>query len=285
MASIRRIFLLASGATTALVAAFPAQAEDLLAAPSAMAESTETTAAVESEAAATSVETTELETHHHLTHGSVATILPTGLDHSKEINNETHAATQQVDQPSAAAAIDVSTVTFEGAASTSAETFFTETEVAETPVDMAAGQEVAQVTRPLYRGVSPFYVGIGGNIGIVDSDESAIGDFGFNVISKISLGPRFSVRPMASISEDDFSLAIPLTYNFNPVEIGELNVYPALGAGVDIADDIGLLVNGSVDLPISREFTLNGQLNWRATNDTGLGLSLGIGYNFPFFFE
>ncbi|HEY9888948.1 MAG TPA: outer membrane beta-barrel protein [Candidatus Obscuribacterales bacterium] len=148
-----------------------------------------------------------------------------------------------------------------------------------------ATTEVAQVTRPLYRGVSPFYIGVGGTIGIVDSDDSAVGDFGFNVFGKISLGPRFAVRPMLQFSEDDFNVAVPVTYNFNPLDIKGVSVYPSLGAGVDFGDEIGLLINGGIDVPISRQFTLNSQLNWRVTDDTGLGLSLGVGYNFPVFFE
>lgn len=164
-----------------------------------------------------------------------------------------------------------------------AETPSTETELAAAIV--AQGEEVAQVTRPLYRGVTPFYLGIGGNIGIVDSDKSAVGDFGFNIISKISLGPRFAVRPTVQFSEDEISVAIPVTYNFNPIEAGQFSIYPSLGGGVDIGSDVGLLINGGVDIPISRAFTLNSQINWRVTEDTGVGLSLGVAYNFPVFFE
>ncbi len=149
-------------------------------------------------------------------------------------------------------------------------------------------QEVAQVTRPLYRGASPFYLGVGGNVGIIDSNESATGDFGLALISKISLGPRFSLRPSLVISEDKVSLPVPLTYNFDPISAGEnIAVYPFAGVGADISFDgeTGLLLNGGVDIPISRAFTLNAQTNWRVTGDFGLGLILGVGYNFPFFFE
>ena len=59
----------------------------------------------------------------------------------------------------------------------------------------------------------------------------------------------------------------------------------SLGGGIDIGSDLGLLINGGVDIPISRAFTLNSQINWRVTEDTGLGLSLGVAYNFPVFFE
>lgn len=149
------------------------------------------------------------------------------------------------------------------------------------------GEQVAQVTRPLYEGVTPFYVGVGGNIGIIESRESATGDFGFSVISKISLGPRFAVRPSLIITENRTSLTAPLTYNFRPVQISGINVHPFVGAGIDIPFDqeVGLLINGGVDIPISRQFTLNAQTNWRVTSDFGLGLTIGVGYNFPFFFE
>lgn len=149
------------------------------------------------------------------------------------------------------------------------------------------GQQIAQETRPLYQGVTPFYVGVGGNIGIIESSESATGDFGFSVISKVSLGPRFALRPSLVITEKRTSLTVPLTYNFSPIEVGGVNVHPFLGAGIDVPFDqeVGLLINGGVDIPISRQFTLNAQTNWRVTSDFGLGLTIGVGYNFPIFFE
>lgn len=178
----------------------------------------------------------------------------------------------------------------DGPVSTSAASFFEETTIADAPEATASetpseSQEIAQVTRPLYRGVSPFYIGVGGNIGIADSDQSGVGDFGFNIISKVSLGPRFSVRPTAQISEDNFSVAIPVTYNFNPLEVKGFSIYPALGGGIDIGDDVGILVNGTIDIPISQQFTVNSQVNWRVSEDGGLGISLGLGYNIPLFFE
>lgn len=176
---------------------------------------------------------------------------------------------------------------FDGTVSTSAETLLAEAPTATETVN-GEGTEVAQVTRPLYRGITPFYVGLGGNIGIVDSeDESAIGDFGFTVISKVSLGPRFSVRPSFIVSEDETSLSVPLTYNFNPIQAGDLPLYPSAGVGADIPfdGDVGLILNGGVDVPISRQFTLNAQTNFRITDEFGMGLILGVGYNFPFFFE
>ncbi len=145
--------------------------------------------------------------------------------------------------------------------------------------------DIAQVTRPLYRGVAPFYLGVGGNLGLISSDKSATGDFGFNIISKVSFGPRFSLRPMLQFSEEEFNVTLPITYNFNPLTLGGFSFYPSAGGGVDFGSDIGFLVNAGVDVPISRDFTLNSQVNWRVTEDTGLGISFGVGYNFPVFFE
>jgi hypothetical protein len=170
--------------------------------------------------------------------------------------------------------------------STSADSFLTETAVETAQVQEDA--DVAQVSRPLYRGVAPFYLGVGGNLGIIDSSQSAVGDFGFNIISKISLGPRFSLRPMFQFSEGESNMTLPLTYNFNPVNLGGFSLYPAAGAGVDFGgffSDISFLLNAGVDVPISRDFTLNSQVNWRVTESTGLGISFGVGYNFPLFFE
>ncbi|MGP1375405.1 MAG: hypothetical protein ACTS3T_21440 [Almyronema sp.] len=152
------------------------------------------------------------------------------------------------------------------------------------PTDNA---QIAQVTRPLYRGVAPFYLGIGGNIGVGDDDASAVGDFAFAVISKVSLGPRFAVRPSLLVSEEDVSLAVPLTYNINPIQAQNFTLAPFVGAGVDIAfdGDAALLLNGGVDIPLSRQFTFNSQANFRVTDDFSAGIILGVAYNVPVFFE
>lgn len=135
--------------------------------------------------------------------------------------------------------------------------------------------------------VSPNYLGVGGNLGIGDSADSAIADFGFNVISKISLGSRFSLRPGATITEGRSSFTIPVTYNFDTISYGGFLAQPYVGAGVEIptSGDLGVLINAGADVPISRNFTLNGVANFRVTDGFALGISLGVGYNFPFFFD
>ena len=309
MASFQRNWVLAGGAAAALVAALPAHAEDVSTQVATITDFTEAvTAQVETatevpKATKATIEANNFEMVYVLASDfetpieevaqTEAEIEPEQIavevmdDASATSETETLETTtldesvQTVDEYLAAS----ETAPLESSVATSAEFFFGVPEVAQNSETVEGGQEVAQVTRPLYRGVSPFYVGVGGTIGIVDSDKSAVGDFGFNVFSKVSLGPRFAVRPMLQFSEDDFNITLPITFNFNPIDLGRFSVYPALGGGVDFGDDIGLLVNGSVDVPISREFTLNSQVNWRVSEETGLGISLGVAYNFPIFFE
>lgn len=278
MVSIRRIFLLAGGAVTAL-AAFPAQAEEVLTPAPTMTGYTEAVFAPSSSRVSfDTFEPSSLEMTGHLTSGADSAIIYEG----RELSTETADSVKAADQSLSAIAVDPEAISFEETVSTSAEAFFEETETAQVPETQSEDQRVAQITRPRNQGVAPLYVGLGGNIGIVESDESAIGDFGLNIISKISITPRFAVRPLASFSEDDVSVAIPVTYNFDPLEVSGFNLYPSAGLGVDIGDELGLLVNAGVDLPISSQFTLNGQLNFRTTSDFGFGLSLGVAYNLPF---
>lgn len=156
--------------------------------------------------------------------------------------------------------------------------------VVEAGADFGSGTELAQLTRTAYQGVSPAYLGVGGNLGIGDPN-SATADFGFAVISKISLGPRFSLRPSAIISERDVSFPIPLTYNFNMTRLGGVRFQPYVGAGVDVSDNVALLLDAGIDVPISRDFTINATTNWRVTSGFGFGMVIGVGYNFPFIFE
>jgi hypothetical protein len=147
--------------------------------------------------------------------------------------------------------------------------------------------DLAQITRGRYDAVSPMYLGVGGNIGIGNRDDSGVASFGFSVISKVSLGPRFSVRPGVLITNQSTSFTVPLTYNFNTLEFANFRFQPYVGAGVDIptGSDVGLLINAGADVPISRDFTLNAVSNWRVTSGFGLGITIGVGYNFPFIFE
>lgn len=148
------------------------------------------------------------------------------------------------------------------------------------------GLELAQSDRRPYASVSPAYLGVAGNVGFGDPD-SAIGDFGVNVISKISLGPRFALRPGFFISERFTNFAVPITYNFNTSSIRGVRFQPYVGAGVDVPfnGNTALMLNAGADVPISRAFTLNAATNVRVTSGFGLGISLGVGYNIPLIFQ
>ncbi|MEB3289499.1 MAG: hypothetical protein VKI82_06260, partial [Leptolyngbya sp.] len=117
--------------------------------------------------------------------------------------------------------------------------------------------------------------------------RSAVGDFGVNVISKVSLGPRFALRPGFTFSERFTSFTVPLTYNFNTLSARGVRFQPYVGAGVDVPFNgtTALMLNAGADVPISRVFTLNAATNVRVTGGFGLGLSLGVGYNLPFVFR
>ena len=158
--------------------------------------------------------------------------------------------------------------------------------ITEAAPTLGDGVELAQSPRRGYAPVSPAYLGVAGNVGF-GSPDSAIGDFGVNVISKISLGPRFSLRPGFFISERFTNFAIPLTYNFNTMSARGVRFQPYVGAGVDVPfnGNTALMVNAGADVPISRAFTLNAATNVRVTSGFGLGLSLGVGYNIPFVFQ
>ncbi len=136
------------------------------------------------------------------------------------------------------------------------------------------------------------YVGIAGNIGL--SGDTALGDGNFAIISKIGLTRAFAVRP-GVILGDDATFLIPLTYEFSIRQAEALEevlpIAPYIGAGVTIStggddddnDDeggIGLLLTGGVDIPLNRQFTANAGLNVGIADETDVGISVGVGYNF-----
>ncbi|HAZ47230.1 MAG TPA: hypothetical protein DCZ55_22940 [Cyanobacteria bacterium UBA11371] len=136
--------------------------------------------------------------------------------------------------------------------------------------------------RPTRSGSS--YIGIGGNIGI--GGDTALGEFGFAVFSKIGLTQRFSLRPAIVVS-GDADILIPVTFDF-PIQaepFERINLAPYVGAGAIIttSDDstVGLLLTGGVDLPLTEQFTATAGLNLGFNTDTvGVGLIVGVGYNF-----
>ncbi|MEN9567878.1 MAG: hypothetical protein RLZZ69_3074 [Cyanobacteriota bacterium] len=130
---------------------------------------------------------------------------------------------------------------------------------------------------------SSSYIGIGGNIGL--SGDTTIGNGAFAVISKIGLTDYLSARPSALI-DDDAIFLLPVTFDFSGDEVpnAEFSIAPYLGGGLAIStgrdDTIGPLISGGLDIPLSSEFTANAGANVSFIDDTDVGLTLGVGYNF-----
>lgn len=150
-----------------------------------------------------------------------------------------------------------------------------------------ANNTVAQVTpgRPTRGGLS--YIGIGGNIGL--SGDNALGEGSFAILSKIGLTRNISVRPAVLIG-DEATFTIPVTYDFviqtaDPFE--PLAFAPFAGAGLVVStqddNNIGFLLTGGIDVPLSREFVANATLNVGFMDKTEVGLMLGVGYTFTGF--
>ncbi len=129
------------------------------------------------------------------------------------------------------------------------------------------------------------YVGLGVNVGL--SGDTALGDASLMIISKIGLTNSLALRP-GVILGDDALILLPVTYEFSirRAEALEeaLRIAPYIGAGVTIStaedDDIGLLLTGGIDVPLSSQFTANAGLNVGIADETDIGLSVGVGYNF-----
>ncbi len=140
------------------------------------------------------------------------------------------------------------------------------------------------------------YIGVGANIGL--SGDTALGDGNFSIISKIGLTRALALRPGVILGNDAMFL-LPLTYEFSIRQAEALQealrIAPYVGAGVviytgddddDANDDdggIGLLLTGGVDIPLNRQFTANAGLNVGIGDETDIGLSVGVGYNFGAF--
>ncbi|MFQ4142432.1 hypothetical protein [Chlorogloeopsis sp. ULAP02] len=131
------------------------------------------------------------------------------------------------------------------------------------------------------------YIGVAANIGLSGGD-SALGDGNFMIISKIGFTRAFSVRPSAVLGDDTVFL-IPVSYDFSFQQLGDplseaLPIAPYVGAGAAIKtggdSQVSLLLSGGVDVPLNSQFTANAAVNAAFFDETDIGLSIGVGYNF-----
>ncbi|MGL5058438.1 MAG: hypothetical protein ACRC62_00550 [Microcoleus sp.] len=156
---------------------------------------------------------------------------------------------------------------------------------AETPKTEVA-QDNVRVGRSTRSG--PSYIGIGGNLGF--GGDTALGDSSFAIISKIGLTTNFSVRPTV-LFRDELTILVPVTYDFvsrDAVEVSDdfvITAAPYLGAGVAVSTgdngNLGFLISGGVDVPLSSNFTATAGLNVGFLDGAEVGLLLGVGYTFP----
>ena len=105
----------------------------------------------------------------------------------------------------------------------------------------------------------------------------------------IGVSEQVALRPSVLIG-DDFAVLVPLTYEFQSTGLDSFQVSPYAGIGASYIEDnnnnnnseFGMLISAGVDVPISRRFTLNGQLNYAGifSDSSNFGGTVGIGYNF-----
>lgn len=131
------------------------------------------------------------------------------------------------------------------------------------------------------------YIGIGGNLGL--GGNPALGEGAFMINSKIGLTRNISFRP-AVLFGDDVDFLLPLTYDFviqSADPFAPVPFAPFLGGGVIVStngdNDIGFLLTGGVDVPLSAQFVANASISVGFRDDTDVGLMLGVGYTFPGF--
>lgn len=132
----------------------------------------------------------------------------------------------------------------------------------------------------------PSYIGAGVNVGALGG--TALGDTSLSVVSKVGLTKTFSVRPgMVTDFEDDATFLVPVTYDLKGFRIGELGsqeirVSPYVGAGLAVSTDgdVGPLLTGGLDIPITNRWTLNTGTNAGFIDDVDLGVTVAAGYNF-----
>ena len=182
-----------------------------------------------------------------------------------------------------------------GTVATSADVLMRPTQGTNLPANQAELEatdtpEVAQGTlgigRPTRSG--PSYIGAGVNVGV--GGDTGLGGTNFAINSKIGLTNTLSVRP-AVIFGDDTAFLVPVTYDFRfardvPFET-DLPFAPFAGGGVIFTtsdnDNVGFLLTGGVDVPLSNRLTANATVNAAFKDETEVGLLFGVGYTFPGF--
>ncbi len=209
-------------------------------------------------------------------------------------NGNTNIATSNVVTPNAAATIEQTSATPSLIALTPPNSPINLSEVSTSAVDIAPlpatrNSLLAQRTSDRISSFTPTaYIGVGVNLG-VGSGNSDLSEGRFLVYGKLGFTQNISLRP-AVLLGNQTTFLIPVTYDF-PLQAADaiqpVSFVPYVGGGVIIAsgsgnNNVGLLLSGGVDFPISRDFTATAGLNVGfVRNSTDFGILLGIAYNIP----
>jgi hypothetical protein len=158
---------------------------------------------------------------------------------------------------------------------------------AQTPEPSASDLAQVEITPGRATRSGPSYIGIGANIGL--GGDTALGETGFTIYSKVGLTRNLSARPSVVLGGDDPAVLVPVTVDF-PIsataEAGDVRVSaaPYVGGGVAISTGSDSLVRplvvAGIDVPIADRVTANANVNLAFFDDTELGIRLGAGYNF-----
>ncbi|WP_315790482.1 hypothetical protein [Fischerella sp. JS2] len=216
------------------------------------------------------------------------TASPVPVENSVEVSNST--STQEKFHSVATPETDSPTFTpIPGTVTTSSTGLTTAQDQQSTSQPSAATQEVAQsdiLPGRATRGGSS-YIGIAANIGLAGGDSS-LGDANFMVISKVGLSRSLSVRPSLVVG-DNTTILIPVTYDFSFQQLGDpfsdtvaIAPYVGAGAAINTGDNsqVSFLLSGGVDFPLNSQFTATAAVNAAFFDETDIGLTLGVGYNF-----
>lgn len=140
------------------------------------------------------------------------------------------------------------------------------------------------------------YMGIGGDIGL-RNHKTALGGGGLAILDRtglVKLGNSVNLSlhnatvifgNRTATSMFALTLETPLKNKLS----GKIVVAPFLGGGVLLrktggSQKVAPLLSGGVDVPLSRNFTVTARVNAGfLSEDTEVGLLLGVGYNFNLF--
>jgi hypothetical protein len=130
-------------------------------------------------------------------------------------------------------------------------------------------------------------IGIGGNVGVSGS-KSGLSEGGFSIMTKTDLSDYWSIRSTNIFGSEHNDNTFAVTAN-RPIQnaAGNVKIVPFIGGGVVLSSksffqDVTVrgLATGGVDLPISDKFTATTSVNVGFTEDTSVGIQLGVLYRF-----